>query len=835
MYVMYKGQIICIIIIFVIGTLYFTSERKRTESFKWFSAFLITSFTQILFDIGSVYTVNHLESVSGFLNRLVHCFYMGLMLLLFYIVYKYLEVLIQEEKGENISKLKYSVVPLILAILGVIFLPLYYMETPKGNYSYGPAALMIYISVALYTLLIIRILIKHGKDIQDKKRKAIIIAILGETLVAIYQAIYPTALVTCLGIVLLNLGFYLTVENPDAVLVELLEEETRRADIANQAKTKFLANMSHEIRTPINAVLGMNEMILRESKESTIRDYAKDVSGAAKSLLSIINDILDITKIEAGKLTIMTEEYSFSSMIHDVTNMISFKAKAKNLEFKVNIDEKIPSRLQGDDVRIRQILVNLLNNAVKYTHEGSIELNTELVQSEQEKMAWISFSIKDTGIGIKEEDISKLYIPFERIEEKRNRNIEGTGLGMSITVKLLDMLGSKLVVKSEYGKGSEFTFVLCQEIVDSIPIGNLSEQIEEKNAEQEYHITYQAPDARILVVDDNEMNRRVFCSLLKSTKIQIEEATGGYECIEKVKNTSYDIIFMDHMMPGLDGIETFHVMRSMNEYPCKNTPVVILTANAIVGAKEQYLQEGFEAFLSKPIDFRKLEQIIEKLLDKELVHYMDSEAKQLPECDEEDFTELPMVEGLDWEYAAIHFKDKTDMLDTVRFFVSTIDYDAKELEDYFIRIHTEEGIRSFRIKVHGMKNSASTIGIIPLAGMAKLLEDAARNHAHEVLREMTPYFLKCWKSYKEHMQMFLKKQTNRKNAAEHMEIITEIYRQIYQAAEEMDIDELDELLRQLEEYQFEGEMEEKYERIRKAIINFDVDSLQQESENEVQV
>ncbi|MBQ6887425.1 MAG: response regulator [Lachnospiraceae bacterium] len=822
---MYKSQIVCIIIILFIAAFYFYSER-RTASAKWFSLLLITAVVQLLFDICSVYTVNHLETVSPVLNRIVHCFFMMLMLVLFFIAYKYLEALIEEEKGECIHRIKYAVIPVVIATFSLCFLPIKYIETPKGNYSHGPAVFGVYVCVAASIALIVRLLIKHGKDIPKKKRIAIVIAMLSEAPVAVFQIFVPTSLISCLGITLFIIGLYMTVENPDARLVKLLEKETKRADVANQAKTNFLANMSHEIRTPINAVLGMNEMILRESKERNVKEYARDVQGAAKSLLSIINDILDITKIEAGKLTIIPAEYAFSGMVHDVINMISFKARAKELDFKVIIDEKIPSVLRGDDIRIRQILVNLLNNAVKYTHEGEITLEAGLLPCEQENTALISFVVKDTGIGIKEEDIQKLYIPFERIEEKRNRNIEGTGLGMNITMQLLALLDSKLKVESEYGAGSEFSFVLSQEIMNPEPIGKLGEQIKEQNSEYDYQTYFEAPEARILVVDDNEMNRKVFCSLLKDTKIQIEEASGGKECIEKVKKTSFDIIFMDHMMPEMDGIETFKVMKEMEDYPSKNAPVVILTANAIVGAKEQYLSEGFQAFLSKPIDSQKLDSLIQELLDISLIHYVKADVKKQAVESELKISELPMIDGLDWGYASAHFKDEESMMKTIKLFADSIDYEAKELEKFYSAIHLEEGRKKYRTKVHSMKSSAGIIGIVPLAGMAKVLEDAARNNDCDVIHQMNPIFLKCWRDYKEHLNVFSDVAVGTKSAKEFWEQVEEIFREIKAAAEEMDIDILDASLKKLEEYRFEGEQAETFENVKTAIINLDVDFLE---------
>ncbi len=816
---MYKTQIACAILIFFIGVFYFSTSGHKKRSSKWFSTLLVCSFLQLLFDVISVYTVNHLETVSPVLNRVVHIFYMGLMLSLFYIAYKYLETMIEEEISKSIKRYNFTIIPLLITLAGVIFLPLSYIESPVSNYSYGPAAYMTYIGVAIYLFLIIRLMVQYGKMMSWKKKRAIFIALVSEIPVAIYQIIVPESLITCLGIVLLNLGIYITTENPDALLAEQLEKEKQRADTANAAKTNFLANMSHEIRTPITAVLGMNELILRESKDASVRQYARDIEGAAKSLLSIINDILDITKIEAGKLSVITAEYDFAAVINDVVNMISFKAKVKNLAFLVEVDERIPGKLLGDDIRLRQILVNLLNNAVKYTHEGSVTLEIRML-SMQENKAEISFAVKDTGIGIKNEDMQKLCKPFERIEEKRNRNIEGTGLGMSITKQLLDLLNSKLEVSSVYGKGSEFSFVLYQEIADAEPIGSLEKQTELKD--EEYQHAFEAPDAKILVVDDNELNRRVFVGLLKATKVEIEEAGSGRECLEKVMQKKYDIIFLDHMMPEMDGLETFRIMKEREDYPSKNSPVVILTANAIVGAKEKYMKEGFTAFLTKPIDYIKLENLIKELLDASLVQAASSKTVEMGAG-----VELPMVEGLDWNYAKLHFPDEQTMLDTVAFFAKSIVYDTKELEGLFEHIATESGRTAYCTKVHSMKNSAMTIGIVPLAGMAKVLEDAARGGDMQTLEAMTPIFLTSWRGFTEKLSECGGEETTRKKPAEEFkEEIAELVANIRQAAEGMDIDELDKALELLEEYEFHGMQLNNFENIRQAIVNFDVDYLQ---------
>ncbi len=819
---MYKTQIACAIFILFIGVLYFLSTGKKTSSSKRFVALLACSFSQLIFDVFSVYTVNHLETVSPIVNRVIHIFYMGLLQVIFYIAYRYLETIIEEEIGRTIRKYHFTLTPLLVTIAGTIFLPLYYVESVRSNYSYGPAAFMTYVGVAVYLFLIIRLMFQYGKLIPGKKKRAIYVALFSEIPVAVYQIIIPDSLITCIGIVLLNLGIYMTTENPDALLAEQLEKEKQRADSANAAKTNFLANMSHEIRTPITAVLGMNELILRETKDTTIRQYAKDIEGAAKSLLSIINDILDITKIEAGKLSVISVEYDFGTVIRDVVNMISFKAKVKGLEFKVLIDENIPRKMMGDDIRLRQILVNLLNNAVKYTHKGTVTLEISQIAGEDTNTAKLFFCVRDTGIGIKEEDLQKLCMPFERIEEKRNRNIEGTGLGMSITKQLLGLLNSELKVSSVYGEGSEFSFELVQEIVADEPVGKLEESAEPEA--EVYQHSYEAPEARILFVDDNELNRKVFVGLLKETRIQIDEAGNGKECLAKVKQHAYDIVFMDHMMPELDGVETFRIMQEMGEFPSKGAPVVILTANALVGAKEKYLQEGFTAFLEKPIDYKKLEYMIWDLLDEEKLQEVAASAVQ----EEQERWELPMIEGLDWKYAGTHFKNQQTMLDTIRFFAESVEYEARDLEMLFAEIETDSGRKDYCTKVHSMKNSAATIGIIPLAGMAKVLEDAARNDEVDVLQAMTPIFVERWCAYREKLAVFVTNSPNgdKKCAADCEEEIVELAHCMNKAAEEMDIDALDALWEQLAQYHFEEEKQDLLNKIHKAIVEFDVDFLQ---------
>lgn len=536
-----------------------------------------------------------------------------------------------------------------------------------------------------------------------------------------------------------------------------MKDAADAAIAAGKAKSQFLAQMSHEIRTPINAVLGMNEMILRESTDESILEYAGNIQAAGRTLLSIINSILDFSKIEDGKMEIIPVRYDIASLINNLVNSIAERAKDKSLDFIVDVDEKLPSVLYGDDVRVSQVIMNLLTNAVKYTEEGEVVLSIK-EGSRDADAVYLDVKVKDTGIGIRKEDMDKLFESFERLEEKRNRNIEGTGLGMSIVTKLLKMMDSELHVESTYGSGSEFSFRLKQSIVDAQPIGDYSERLEKSRGQSENITHLFAPKAKILVVDDNEMNRKVAKNLMKLNGIVPDQAASGMEAIEMIGKNTYDIVFLDHMMPKMDGIETLAKLKE-EHLTTDDMTIIALTANAVVGAKEKYLQAGFDDYLSKPIEVDKLEEKLAKYLSKDIVSWQTKEKEKSTdakvsggEADTEilefapaDTSKDEILEfepesgdngmsspdgimqkisetGLSVEDGLLYCGGDTDFyIDMLKDYIAAYEGKEQELSNYF----EEKNWHEYETLVHALKSISKTVGAMTVFEQARDLEEAA--------------------------------------------------------------------------------------------------------------
>ncbi len=526
---------------------------------------------------------------------------------------------------------------------------------------------------------------------------------------------------------------------------EILAEALKAAEDASRAKSRFVSDMSHEIRTPITAILGMNEMIHRECEDKTILGYSDTIEKAGNSLLGIISDILDFSKIESGKMQLVNVCYSLPSMISDLYNLIYFRADGKGLEVDLDIDDTLPRSLYGDELRVKQIIANLLTNAVKYTDEGAIKLTIRR-ETQMDESVTMFVEVADTGIGIKKEDMEKLFSSFERLEIDRNRTVEGAGLGLTITSELLGQMGSKLEVDSTYGVGSRFYFTLKQGIADSAQIGHFDESTlqSDSNGPKQQQAPFKAPGAKILIVDDTPMNLQVIRALLKRSEMQISTAANGTECIDLFEKNDYNIIFLDYRMPGLDGIETILELSKRFPDKFKRIPIISLTASAVSGDRERMLEAGFTDYLTKPVNVTDMENVLRKYLPKELQEKDSSfddgandndEIKKLPE-------KLLSIKLLNPEKGIEYCGDAEDYTDALITYRDSIADRSKKLEDDI----SADDIDTFALDIHSLKSMSMAAGATSLAETALELETAAKAGDCDKIKSLLPKFLDDYRS-----------------------------------------------------------------------------------------
>lgn len=605
-------------------------------------------------------------------------------------------------------------------------------------------------------------------------------------------------------------------------MLKLVEMKKEEAEHMANVKSAFLANMSHEIRTPINAVLGMNELILREANQKDVLDYAYNIELAGKALLSIVNDILDISKIESGKTELVSGEYNVATSIYNFIEMSRARAEKKGILLKVDIAENLPSKMYGDEMRLKQIYTNILNNAIKYTEKGEITLTLTGEEIGDDKI-FTKATISDTGIGIREEDLDKIFDAFQRVDEEKNQKIEGTGLGMSITKQLVELMGGKIYVESEYGKGSTFHVELVQGIVDRTPIGRIDQAVEQ-NREIEKHkrAVLLAPEAKLLVVDDNQMNLNVMKGLLKRTEMQVDLVLSGKEALEAVTKTSYDVILMDHMMPEMDGVEALHRLRKLKENQNPQAKVIVLTANAAIGSREEYLKMGFDDYLSKPIEAMNLENMIKKYLPKELVHEIEEVVEETQNLEEIEFLEEKLRPfGIHLKQGLIYVEGELEQyVDMVKLFLRQSEARKEKMRGFLKEGNTEE----YTIEVHALKSNGKMIGSRKMSELAYEMEIQGRNGKLEYLRQNQAKLEEGWEELEQGLRILMEEQqkTVMEETVETMtpeEVQVRVER-LRNAIEEMDVEVAQEELETLLCGEMEQSQKERFMQVRNCLEEF---------------
>lgn len=605
-------QICSLFYISLLLIIYFSKKRLGTVENKIYIILAVTNLIGLILDISSVYTISNMSRYP-ILNKFVSKAYLVYLLSWMFLFTIYVFIISTNKKSDknktelHLSDYKNKVYPatilyFIFLILTII-LPLYYKDNGNVIYSYGPSTNLLYFvsGLCIFTWLICLLL--NFKQIKQKKYVPIFAFLIIGTLVTIIQGAHPEYLLMTSMETFITFLMYFTIENPDMKLINELNIAKDQAIKANNAKSEFLSSMSHEIRTPLNAIVGFSQALSEEDINDNAKDEVKDIMMASNSLLELVNGILDISKIESGKIEIVNTEYQFKNIYDELVILAKARMGDKPLDFRCHYDEDIPPVLYGDYTRVKQVILNILTNAVKYTREGYIDFSVSSVRKDD--ICRLIISVEDSGIGIKQENIPKLFTKFERLDLEKNITIEGTGLGLAITKKLVELMNGTIVVQSIYGKGSKFTIAIDQRVVHKKVV---VEKSEEKKV-SEVH----AEGRKVLIVDDNKINLKVASRLLENYKLDITTVESGALCIDKVNSNTYDLILMDDMMPNMSGVETLHKLKEIDGFAI---PVVALTANAVTGMKEKYLNDGFDDYLAKPINRDELNNIVAKYLNK---------------------------------------------------------------------------------------------------------------------------------------------------------------------------------------------------------------------------
>lgn len=620
-------------------------------------------------------------------------------------------------------------------------------------------------------------------------------------------------------------GYMMTIVDVTKIIEQnhLMKRLVLQTEDANRAKTNFVSNMSHEIRTPMNSIVGITEILLRSRHSPKEQEYLLNIQSSGRVLLTIINDVLDCSKMEAGKMQLFDEPYDTCSLFHDLRISMENRIGHSGLELIYDIDQDIPCKLKGDMGRIRQVIINLVNNAIKYTEKGSVRFSVHVRQKNTDKVM-LYYEVADTGIGIRKEDQKILFDAFQRVEMDRNRYVEGTGLGLTISQNLVNMMGGVIEVESEYGKGSKFYFTIEQTIVDPTPMSAVNyEQQKSGVIEKEAESLFIAPGAHILLVDDNDLNLVVAKDLLKPLQMQIDTAENGMQAVDLVQRNHYDLVLMDHMMPVMDGIVATKTIRELPDEKYKKLPIIALTANAMVDARKEFLNAGMNGFVAKPIDFTRICNQLKLWLPKELVQEVSGEeAKQLLMNDISDSEIQPEnpETGFSFEEGVKHCGSKEALMKTIRIFYRTIDSKANKIEQCL-----KEGLISdYVIEVHALKSSALLIGAVPLSEAAKELEGYGKQGKTELLEEKTPDLLAMYRDFKDILKPYADKEEAARQEASNGEWITAL-QQIHQCVEQFDLDGVDQIMEQLEEYQVPECIRESMDQLRVYVADVSLEEI----------